>query len=239
MLAVIFAPVGVTLQPDPARPSSGRVQLAVLLHVCAWVLVLFCDRVMQYFHARSRLCGYLRFYRKTRLVRMVPFVALSCGAVVLWALDIFWRPSPSSCAGWPCDYMDSIQLVYCLEMAAVLPLLMLYIGSRSPWPRALRTSPLTQSVRPVRVHRFNCTHGPPDALEDALPSLMPSGDHETLGVGCAVAWRGRMRAAITRITHAAHRPAGSTASASYWRSRLTALSTFAGTRTHLAGASWP
>lgn len=64
------------------------VSVACFIHGGLW-FILFCfDRYLRYRHYHHRMCGYLEFYRRTRHLRKIPFIANSGGKPFFLLLDI-------------------------------------------------------------------------------------------------------------------------------------------------------
>eukprot|EP00048_Salpingoeca_helianthica_P002189 m.55284 g.55284 ORF g.55284 m.55284 type:complete len:263 (+) comp11959_c0_seq1:70-858(+) len=134
-------PIGYEILDD-GRPFP----FLCLLHVALWVLLVVCGRYHEHCHRRSRLRGYLSFYRETQLLRKAPLAVASAAnaAVVLLA------------TAWPLDdalhlrRLTALQIVYTIELAVSLPCCLLYAA---------------------RVLRFNRRHAAPDVQQDLLCTL--------------------------------------------------------------------
>lgn len=56
-----------------------ELSVACFIHGGLWFILFGFDRYLRYQHYRHRMCGYLEFYRRTRHLRKIPFLANSGG----------------------------------------------------------------------------------------------------------------------------------------------------------------
>ncbi|KAI6652575.1 putative membrane protein [Oopsacas minuta] len=64
---------------------KNKFSFYALFHVFLWIIVFIIDRIVQHFHNKIRLRGYLRLYLRLRNIRRIPFIVYSTGlaAIVL------------------------------------------------------------------------------------------------------------------------------------------------------------
>ena len=59
----------------------------IQFHSLLWVMVAGMDRIVQWRHRVMRRKGYLKFYRRMRNIRRVPFVMISTG-ILIWLTEV-------------------------------------------------------------------------------------------------------------------------------------------------------
>lgn len=118
-----------------------------MIHVAVWVMVGLFDRVVQWRHQVLRRKGYLKFYRKMRNVRRVPFiiVSLSNAAQLLYVSILYYFHIGQKDNYHGLFPVDVLYIIVGLEALITLPCLAYYI---------------------VRAVSFNYARLPPDVIQE-------------------------------------------------------------------------
>lgn len=85
-----------------------------------WGLVMVVAWQQSYAHRKSRINGYLSFYRSSQMIRRVPIYVLSLGNTIFLALLAVVRDSPHS--------RTAAQAVYTVEVALCIPATLVYLA---------------------------------------------------------------------------------------------------------------
>ncbi|XP_064617805.1 transmembrane protein 192-like isoform X1 [Liolophura sinensis] len=129
--------------------GASDFSIVAYAHGGLWIVFTAIDRYLRYHHYVSRTLGYLEFYRQTRHVRRLP-VTVHSGAnaalvVVLIALENFCDVKAQTCGKLKRD--NYLQILITLEVAVILPILILYL---------------------VRTVKFNRKSASPDVQQDEM-----------------------------------------------------------------------
>lgn len=118
-----------------------------MVHVVVWAVAGVFDRIIQWRHQVLRRKGYLKFYRKMRNIRRVPFIMVSLvNAVILLFVSLLYIFGANDCSVYKSlRPVDFLYLIVGLELLLTLPCLIYYI---------------------VRATLFNIAHQPPDVIQD-------------------------------------------------------------------------
>lgn len=120
-----------------------------MIHVLVWAIVGVFDRVIQWRHQALRRKGYLKFYRKMRNIRRLPFIFVSLiNAVILLFISllyIFSVREEQEIFKKRLHSVDFLYIIVGLELILTLPCLIYYI---------------------VRATQFNCAQQAPDVIQD-------------------------------------------------------------------------
>ena len=99
----------------PDWPNNGDLDppfaFFMALHGVMWLVVALCDRLIQVFHQKVRMRGYLDFYRRNRLLRRMPFVVYSGGNAVLLVLMQFMGCPKDNSVKWEGMHRMTVLLV--------------------------------------------------------------------------------------------------------------------------------
>lgn len=107
------------------RAKDPPFSFLALLHVLLWIVMMFCHVVLSYQREHLRLRGYLRFYRQTKNLQLVPPLVLSIGNAVLLA---FFSVLDHAWANTSFHYYYFLQILYSLEFLILFPILIYYIA---------------------------------------------------------------------------------------------------------------
>lgn len=113
-----------------ARDKCGTDPVALILYIVGgvWFLQLLFDRFYRNQHYRSRLYGYLSFYRRTRNIRRLPLTIASAGTacllIVTQILSTKCEPDNLKCG--PLDKDGYMQIVVSISCAIQIILLIIY-----------------------------------------------------------------------------------------------------------------
>ena len=91
---------------------------------------LCLPRIIQWRHQVLRRKGYLKFYRKMRNIRRVPFIMVSLvNAVILLFISLLYIFGANDCSVYKgLRPVDFLYLIVGLELLLTLPCLIYYIG---------------------------------------------------------------------------------------------------------------
>lgn len=131
-------------------PCYKLVAYFAMIHVAVWVTAGMFDRLVQWRHQVLRRKGYLKFYRKMRNVRRVPFAVVSIANAVMLlvvALLYFYRVQEHEHLHSSLYPVYFLYVIVGLELLFALPCLIYYI---------------------VRATMFNLAKQPPDVISDTL-----------------------------------------------------------------------
>ncbi|KAK3086055.1 hypothetical protein FSP39_012767 [Pinctada imbricata] len=131
------------------NPSSDS--LVVYIYCGVWFGALLLDRYYRYQHNRSRLAGYLEFYRRTRNIRRLPFF-INCIASTVLLIGIKLMDTKCGDNNENCGIVHKsliLQIIISLDVAVTLAFLILYL---------------------VKTIQFNRSDVTPDVTRDELSS---------------------------------------------------------------------
>lgn len=145
------------LHDKSKQGDSGidAISVACYIHGGLWFVLFGFDRYLRYKHYNHRMCGYLEFYRRTRHLRKIPFIANSGGnAGLLIVLKIL-----QDLKG---DHTELyLEIIIAVEAVISLPVLLLYL---------------------VKTLKFNRSHISPDvAQEEMMSSFMQNSGNSEIG----------------------------------------------------------
>eukprot|EP00039_Didymoeca_costata_P030843 m.31687 g.31687 ORF g.31687 m.31687 type:complete len:266 (-) comp8338_c0_seq1:2051-2848(-) len=138
MEIVIFVPEKVI---QKMRLRHSAFETFALFHAILWTIVALVSWHMAYCHRRSRIRGYLNFYRNTQIGRRLPFFVTSLGSTVLLVLAAGFGDKAST------NILLALKMVYTVEYIVVAPAVLTYI---------------------YKVYKFNEHRDRPDVLKELL-----------------------------------------------------------------------
>lgn len=131
------------------RNDHHLVAFFSMIHIAVWIIVGIFDRVVQWRHQMLRRKGYLKFYRKMKNIRRVPFIIVSianAAVLLLMALLVYCNTGDKKVLN-TFHPVDFLYLIVGLELIFTLPCLIYYI---------------------VVASMFNLARHPPDVINDSL-----------------------------------------------------------------------
>lgn len=136
-----------TSSPTPQFKLDSIVAYFCMIHVLVWAIVGVFDRVVQWRHQALRKKGYLKFYRKMKNLRRLPFIFVSLiNAVILLFVSLLYIfKVEQNTAHFHLHAVDFLYIIVGLELVLTLPCLIYYI---------------------VRATQFNCAQQAPDVIQE-------------------------------------------------------------------------
>lgn len=110
--------------------KCGTDPVSVTLYIVGgvWFVQLVIDRFYRHQHYRSRLYGYLNFYRQTRNIRRLPLIIASAAtACLLIVSQILSQQCPASDECGPLHKDAYIQIIISISSAVQIVLLVIYL----------------------------------------------------------------------------------------------------------------
>ncbi|XP_003387777.1 PREDICTED: transmembrane protein 192-like isoform X2 [Amphimedon queenslandica] len=137
-----------------------------MAHAILWLAIAVLDRIIQWQHQIIRRKGYLKFYRKMKNLRRIPFIMMSLGTAVLlifvsvlYLFSVKDRVDQTSSASFRVKYFMFI--IVGIEMFISIIALMIYI---------------------IQAVLFNIRRPPPDVIQDtASMANSPTATLTTVG----------------------------------------------------------
>ncbi|XP_012945203.1 transmembrane protein 192-like [Aplysia californica] len=132
---ILYVLLGVSAYVVPIVCSNctcgeDPISLTLYIHGGMWFILLLLDRFLHQRHDKSRLQGYLEFYRKTRNIRRLPFMINSCAnaimVVMIKVLDSHCNPDTGRCLFL--NKTRYIQILVSIECAVALVVLFVYFA---------------------------------------------------------------------------------------------------------------
>lgn len=137
--------------------------LLIYTHGGHWAFFLVIDQYLHYHHHKSRLCGYLEFYLKTKNIRRAPFYILSAGnAILMIVIMILHDYCDNNHCKATLTKVDYLRGLITLESLVIMCLVAHYI---------------------INVVDFHKQQLPPDVLRNDITSsiMLTSSNAETIG----------------------------------------------------------
>lgn len=133
-------------------------EFSIVLYILGgvWYLQLIADRFYRNEHYRSRLSGYLNFYRRTRNIRRLPLIIASMGTSCLLIVSQILNnvcPDKNSCG--PLQNVAYLQIIISILSAVQILILVVYLVRTMAFNRSGASPDVTQSELMTSFHQTN------------------------------------------------------------------------------------
>ncbi|KAK2157129.1 hypothetical protein LSH36_197g01023 [Paralvinella palmiformis] len=178
ILIMVCFEIAVFLVPHLSHPDSFIIPpYSILMYTQSslWFFLMLIDRYWRFEHYISRTKGYLEFYRYTRHLRRMPIMIISGGKykayehrtvlllILTTLLSVNCHTEPGhECPGIPLTRCQYAQIVISVQVAIVLPILIIYL---------------------IRTIKFNKAASVPDIQEEDTFSSITTSRTLCNGVG--------------------------------------------------------
>lgn len=150
IFSVVLFEAGVFLLPyfcTSKNVDFNSFDLLIYIHAGFWLLKLLFDRYYHFRHMASKRCGYLEFYRKTRLIRSLPLIIVSAGNSILVVLvKVLTTHCPKQCTFLKFTPVNFLQAYVTLETIILLPILLFYLKQTYTFNNESKTPDINKEI---------------------------------------------------------------------------------------------